>query len=141
MKLTRYTDYAMRNLIHLGAHEDRLCSIPEIARAYKISQSHLMKVVQDLVAAGYVDSVRGRHGGIRLNRRPGDINLGAVVRHTECGFELVDCANCAVRSACSLPGILAEATRAFIGVLDRYSLADLVRRPADIKLLLGEAVA
>jgi len=71
MRLTRYTDYAMRVLIYLAARPGQLCSIREIARAYGVSQSHLMKVVNDLVNAGYLTSARGRFGGIRLARDPG----------------------------------------------------------------------
>ena len=70
MRLTRYTDYALRVLLYLGREPTRLCSIAEIARAYAISQNHLMKVVNDLVNAGYLESVRGRAGGIRLDRPP-----------------------------------------------------------------------
>lgn len=133
MKLTRYTDYAMRVLIHLGSSDDRLSSIGEIARAYDISQSHLMKVVQDLGHAGFVETVRGRSGGIRLGRLPKDINLGELVRHTEVGFDLVDCSTCMIAPACTLPRVLAEATRAFLGVLDRYTLVDLLDHKLDLR--------
>ncbi len=126
MKLTRYTDYAMRVLMHLGTRDDGLASIAEIARAYSISQNHLMKVVQDLGHVGFVETVRGRNGGIRLGRKPEEINLGALVRHTEGGFDLVDCGHCRIAPACRLTGVLAEATRAFLAVLDRYTLADLL---------------
>jgi Rrf2 family nitric oxide-sensitive transcriptional repressor len=137
MKLTRYTDYAMRVLIHLGSSDDRLSSIAEIARAYDISQNHLMKVVQDLGHAGFVETVRGRSGGIRLGRLPMDINLGELVRHTEAGFDLVDCSACMIAPACTLPRVLAEATRAFLGVLDRYTLADLLDRKLDLRRLFS----
>ncbi len=137
MKLTRYTDYAMRVLIHLGSSDDRLSSIAEIARAYDISQNHLMKVVQDLGHAGFVETVRGRGGGIRLGRLPMDINLGELVRHTEAGFDLVDCSACMIAPACTLPRVLAEATRAFLGVLDRYTLADLLDHKLDLRRLFS----
>lgn len=126
MRLTRYSDYAIRVLLYLGSQPgDRLCSIGDIARSYGISQNHLMKVVNDLVNAGYLESVRGRFGGIRLARAPGAINIGEVVRHTEDGFDLVDCANCIIAPACGLTGVLHEALAAFMQVLDRYTLADL----------------
>ena len=128
MRLTRYTDYAMRVLLYLGSHENRLCSIAEIAKAYAISQNHLMKVVNDLVNAGYLQSVRGRHGGIRLARSPETINVGALIRHTEDGLELVDCGSCRIAPACGLTGVLDEALLAFLEVLDRYSLADVLER-------------
>jgi Rrf2 family nitric oxide-sensitive transcriptional repressor len=136
MRLTRYTDYALRVLTHLGAHSDRLCSIAEIARAYSISQNHLMKVVNDLAKAGFVESVRGRGGGIRLARPPAEIGLGTVVRHTEEGFDLVDCVGCVIAPACGITGVLREALGAFMAVLDRYTLEDLMQRRTDIAALL-----
>src|SRR5215470_8528695 len=96
MRLTRYTDYAMRVLLYLGARPDKLFSIAEISRAYGISQNHLMKVVNDLVREGYAASVRGRFGGVRLGRPAEEINVGDVVRHTEEGFDLVDCGSCVI---------------------------------------------
>lgn len=141
MKLTRYTDYAMRVLMHLGTCDDGqsggLSSIAEIARAYDISQNHLMKVVQDLGHAGFVETVRGRNGGIRLGRKPEEINLGELVRHTEAGFDLVDCAHCLIAPACGLTGVLAEATRAFLAVLDKYTLVDLLDRKLDLRRLFS----
>ena len=126
MKLTRYSDYALRVLMHLAAQPDRLASIGEIARTYRISHNHLMKVVHDLRKAGFVAATRGRTGGIRLARRPDDITVGEVIRHTEGGFDLVDCGSCVIAPACALTGALHEALRAFMAVLDGYSLADLV---------------
>lgn len=137
MRLTRYSDYAMRVLLHLGARPDRLCSIAEIARAYGISQNHLMKVVQDLARAGYVASVRGRLGGIRLGRLAEEINVGEVIRHTEDGFDLVDCGSCVIAPACRLTGALNEALCAFMAVLDGYTLDDLLFRRAELAALLG----
>ena len=126
MKLTSYTDYALRVLMHLAVQPDRLTSISTIARAYGISQNHLVKVVQDLRVAGYVQAVRGRAGGIRLGRLPEEINVGEVVRHTEEGFDLVDCAHCLIAPACALTAALHRALAAFMEVLDSYTLADLV---------------
>ncbi|OWJ68828.1 Rrf2 family transcriptional regulator [Inquilinus limosus] len=139
MKLTRYTDYAMRVMIRLGTHDGELTSIAEIARVYDISHANLMKVVQDLGNAGYVETVRGRHGGVRLARPADKINLGELVRHTEAGFELVDCRGCLIAPACGLPGILAEATRAFLGVLDKYTVADLLSRRSVLRELFALA--
>lgn len=141
MRFTRYTDYAIRVMVHLGIHRDGLSSIAEIARAYDISHNHLMKVVQDLAAAGFVEAVRGRKGGLRLGRPPEEINLGALVRHTECGFELIDCGTCAIRPACTLPGILADATRAFLAVLDGYTVADLLKRDDQLRAILSPRAA
>ncbi|MES2043488.1 MAG: Rrf2 family transcriptional regulator [Pseudomonadota bacterium] len=140
MRLTRYTDYAMRVLLYLGARPERLCSIAEIAGAYRVSQNHLMKVVNDLVRQGYVASARGRFGGIRLGRPADEINVGAVIRHTEDGFELVDCGGCVIAPACGLAGALTEALAAFMTVLDSYTLADLLARGTDIRALFAEPV-
>lgn len=126
MRLKSYTDYALRVLMHLAARPDRLSSIGEIARTYRISHNHLMKVVHDLRKQGFVDAVRGRSGGIRLGRPAAEISVGEVVRHTEAGFDLVDCESCVIARACSLTHALHEARRAFMAVLDGYSLADLV---------------
>ncbi|HEX4507897.1 MAG TPA: Rrf2 family transcriptional regulator [Alphaproteobacteria bacterium] len=128
MRLTRYTDYAMRVLLYLGTRPGKICSIAEIARTYGVSQNHLMKVVNDLANAGYVASLRGRSGGLRLGRPAGEINIGEVVRHTEEGFDLVDCATCFIAPACGLNCVLAEALAAFMAVLDGYTLADLIAR-------------
>lgn len=139
MRLTRYTDYAMRVLLHLAARDDGLASIGEIARLYDISQNHLMKVVQDLGKAGFVRTVRGRGGGIALAMPADRIVVGQVVRHTEDGFQLVDCTACMIAPACSLPRVLNEATAAFIAVLDRYTLADLMDRRHQMRGLFGIA--
>lgn len=135
MRLTLYSDYAMRVLIYLAAQPDRLCQIGEIARGYAISQNHLMKVVHDLSRAGFVVTVRGRSGGMKLARPAQEINVGAVVRHTEDGFNLVDCPSCVISPGCGLRGVLGEAVLAFLDVLDRYTLADVMeRRPGPFAL-------
>lgn len=139
MRLTRYTDYAIRVLVFLGAREGELCSIREVAVTFGISQNHLMKVVQDLASAGFIETVRGRGGGIRLHRPADSINLGTLLRHTEGLSELLECSQCLVGPACGMPPILAEATRAFVAVFDKYSVADLVRRKADLRALLQAA--
>jgi Rrf2 family nitric oxide-sensitive transcriptional repressor len=137
MRLTRYTDYAMRVLLHLAARDEGLSSIAEIARLYDISENHLMKVVQDLGKAGLLRTVRGRGGGVALARPAQAIGVGEVVRRTEEGFEMVDCSTCVIASACSLPRVLNEATAAFIGVLDKYTLADLLDRRSQMRALFG----
>ena len=141
MRLTRYTDYALRVLLYLGARPDGLASIGEVARAYGVSQNHLMKVVNDLAHAGYVTSVRGRSGGIRLGRPPEEINVGAVVRHTEDGFEVVDCGSCIIFPACSLTHVLDDAVRAFLAVLDGYTLADLLVKRDALRTIFAKATA
>ena len=136
MRLTRYSDYAMRVMLYLGRQPDRLCSIAEIAKAYGISQNHLMKVTNDLVNAGYLSSVRGRGGGIRLARPAAQINVGAIIRHTEDDFDLVGCGGCIIAPACGLTSVLDEALAAFLNVLDGYSLADILARRGDFLPLL-----
>ena len=141
MHLTRYTDYSMRMLLCLGAQPDRVSSIAEIARAYGISQNHLMKVAHDLGKAGYVEALRGRLGGLRLARPADKINVGEVVRRTEQGFELADCGSCVIAPACGLSGVLDEALAAFMAVFDRYTLADLLRKRAKLVRLFDLPVA
>lgn len=137
MKLTLFTDYSIRVLLYLAARPDRRCSIAEIARAYRISQNHLMKVVNDLARSGYIDSVRGRGGGIRLGKQAKEINIGALIRHTEEGFDLVDCPSCVIAPACGMTSVLREAVSAFLDVLDRYSLADLMQKQRNLASLLS----
>jgi Rrf2 family transcriptional regulator, nitric oxide-sensitive transcriptional repressor len=131
MRLTRYTDYSMRVLMYLATHPDRICTIPEMARAYGISLNHLMKVVHQLGKAGYVTAVRGRYGGVKLARPAEAINAGAVIRYSETqpgaeGLAMLDCPACPVAPACGLTGAVDEALAAFFAVLERYTLADLV---------------
>ena len=141
MKLTRYTDYALRVPLYLGARPERLCSISEMSRSYGISQNHLMKVVHDLGKAGFVASARGRLGGIRLARPPEEIIIGSVVRHTEDGFDLVDCGSCIIAPACGLTGVLREALGAFMTVLDSHTLADLLDNQVDFLGLFAPQAA
>lgn len=139
MRLTRYTDYAIRVMIYLGARPGELCSIKAVADAFSISQNHLMKVVQDLAAEGFIESVRGRSGGIRISAPLESINLGRLLRHTEGLSELLECSTCVVGRACGMPSILSEATAAFVKVFDKYSVADLVRRREQLAALLTTA--
>jgi Rrf2 family nitric oxide-sensitive transcriptional repressor len=132
MQLTRYADYSLRVLIHLAVTPKPLATIQEIAGAYGISHAHLMKVVQHLSALGLVETVRGRSGGLRLARPPEDVNVGRLVRDTEENLALVECfrddGHCAIESMCLLRRALHEALDAFLAVLDRYTLADLIAR-------------
>ncbi len=137
MRVTLHTDYALRMLMLLALEPNQLHTIEEISIRYDISRNHLMKVSQTLVQFGFVESVRGRSGGLRLRESPEDINIGAVIRATEDGFNLVECFTtedtCLISSACGLRGPLEEALAAFLGVLDRYSLADLVQNPGRMR--------
>jgi Rrf2 family nitric oxide-sensitive transcriptional repressor len=134
MRLTMHTDFALRLVMLLALEPDGLHTIEAVARRYRVSRNHLMKVAQSLVAAGVVESVRGRGGGLRLARPPAAINLGTVIRATEDSFALVECFDrvrngCVVTAACGLRGPLEEALAAFLAVLDRRSVADLVGDP------------
>jgi len=138
MHLTLHTDYALRLLMLLALEPGELHTIEEVARRYGISRNHLTKITQTLVQAGFIESLRGRGGGLRLGRPAEAINLGAVVRATEDGFELVECFDrerslCVVAPACGLRGPLEEALEAFLGVLDRYWLHDLVKNPGTFR--------
>lgn len=135
MRLTLHTDYALRTLIYLGIHTDRLTSIREVAQAYGISENHLVKIIHRLGQAGFVETIRGRNGGLKLGRPAATIVLGDVVRHTEEDMALVSCmqpvaadgrAACILADACRLRGVLGEALGSFIGVMDRYTLADVI---------------
>ncbi len=137
MQLTRHTDYALRVLIHLAAVPSGRATIPEIADAYGLSRNHLMKVVHSLGQGGFIRTQRGRGGGFALAADPADIRIGAVVRHSEPDMAMADCASCAIRPACGLSGILAQAVGAFLTVLDGYSLADAARNRAGLAALIA----
>lgn len=131
MRLTRFTDYALRVLMYLAAHPERTCTISEMAGAYGVSQNHLMKIVHQLGKGGYVTGVRGRYGGVRLARPAESINVGAVITFCETqpgaeGLALLDCPNCPIAPACGLTKVVDEALAAFFAVLGRYTLADLL---------------
>jgi Rrf2 family nitric oxide-sensitive transcriptional repressor len=113
-------------LIHLALHEDRLCSIGEISHTYEISHNHLMKVVTALAHDGFIETVRGRGGGMRLARPPAQITVGEVVRRTEEGFQLAECSGCSLSPACGLTGVLAKGVHAMLDVFDTYTIADLL---------------
>lgn len=131
MQLTRFTDYSLRTLICLGLHPGRLMTIHEIAQHYDISHTHLTKVVHKLGLCGYVETVRGRVGGIRLARSPELINLGAVVRDTEENMNIAECFgdndSCTLLPSCALKSAFAEARKNFLATLDGYHLSDLLR--------------
>lgn len=131
MQLTLYTDYSLRVLLYLGLNPKRMATITDIASSYGISRNHLVKVVHNLALQGFLNTTRGRGGGITLARPPAEINVGDVVRHTEMNFHLVECFDkehntCPITAACFLKGALYEAQRAFVNVLDRYTLAEVI---------------
>jgi len=134
MRLTLHTDYALRLLMLLAAEPGELRTIAGVAQRHGISRHQLVKVTQVLVHAGILRGQRGRGGGLALARPPAQIGLGDVLRATEEDFALADCfqgegAGCLIAGACGLQSPLAEALKAFLDTLDRYSLADLVSHP------------
>ena len=134
VRLTLHTDYALRMLMLLALEPEELHTIASVAQRYRISRNHLMKVAQTLIQSGFVASVRGRHGGLKLGMDPAAIKLGQVVRATEDGFAMVECFDrrrntCVVTPACGLKRPLDEAVQAFLEVLDKTSLADVCQVP------------
>lgn len=131
MQLTQFTDYGLRSLMYLAAQPDKVCSVREIAEHYAISRNHLVKVVHRLARLSYVTSSKGKGGGIRLARKPDELNLGDLVLALEPNMHLVECFNretntCTVISACMLKHFLADASKAFIEALNQHTLADAV---------------
>lgn len=142
MRLTVYSDFALRLMMYLAVRTDALATIPEIAAAYRISANHLMKVVHKLGQAGYVETVRGRGGGMRLGRPADEIGIGELIRFTEPDMDIVPCflpenQDCPLWRACRLKSALERARLAFLAVLDEYTLADLTRAPGPIRAHLG----
>ncbi|MGE4593093.1 MULTISPECIES: RrF2 family transcriptional regulator [Alcaligenes] len=130
MRLTNLTDYALRQLMYLGQNEDRLCTIAEIAQYHQISQAHLMKVTHLLSKGGWIQTQRGKNGGMRLARAPEDINLGELVRYTETDLAVVEClgsgTHCILSGRCNLSNILKQALVQFLSYLDNYTLRDII---------------
>jgi Rrf2 family nitric oxide-sensitive transcriptional repressor len=143
MRLTLWTDYALRTLIYVGAKGGRRSTISEIAESFDISKTHLMKVVNRLGQQGYMDTVRGKGGGIKLALTPAEIRVGAVVRETEEDLAVMGCLAetgfCRIEGCCVLRRALREATLAFLHTLDDYTLADLLAPGARLVRSLGLA--
>lgn len=132
MKLTLYSDYSLRVLMYIARQEHRV-QIDEIANFYGISKNHLTKVVNNLATLGYIETTRGRGGGIRIKMAPEEINIGALIRKTEEHFTLVECFDretntCPIAGICGLQGVLGEALNAYLSVLDKYTLQDILFR-------------
>jgi Rrf2 family nitric oxide-sensitive transcriptional repressor len=144
MRLTVYTDYALRLLMYLAVKDDELATIDEIAQSSGISKNHLMKVAHQLGVAGYVETVRGRRGGLRLARPASAIGLGEIVRQTEPDMAIVTCfepinAECAIQPHCVLRKALEKARNAFVETLNGYTLSDLVKPRAALRTMLSIA--
>lgn len=141
MQLTTYTDYALRVLMHVALNQGGLVRIGEIAASFGISHNHLTKVVHNLGTAGYLTTVQGRNGGIRLGRPANKITVGEVVRAFEPDFRLVECfepktSDCRIRRACVLKDVFKDATDAFFEQLDTVTLAQLIAPRRRLETLL-----
>ncbi len=167
MRLTNYSDYALRSLIYLAVRPEpeTLANISDIASSYHISKSHLTKIIHQLGQLGYIESVRGKNGGIRLAYEPKDINLGVLIKQIEPDFDLVECfatvrnsnsqkprteglpitfiseednksVGCVITPVCQLKGVFFEALTAFITVLEKYTLADVIDNKDELSQFL-----
>ena len=139
MQLTRFTDYSLRTLIYLALNPGRLVTISEIAKVYRVSENHLMKIVHRLAQHGYIETLRGKGGGMRLASAPDAIRLGTVVRHTEEHMDIAECfdpdkRDCPMLPECALKSALIAARESFVDTLDTFTLADLVanKKPSDL---------
>jgi Rrf2 family nitric oxide-sensitive transcriptional repressor len=142
MQLTTHTDYALRTLIYLSLRQDKLpTTIQEIADAYHISNNHVAKVAQTLVQLGYVQSLRGRSGGLVMAKPANEINVGELIRQTE-NLKLLDCfgteSSCPIDPACKLKNALGKAQAAFLQTLDQYNLADFTDNSDELRILLKQ---
>ena len=141
MRLALSTDYALRLLMLVGLEPDRLVTIEEVADRFDISRNHLMKVANLLGQAEYLETVRGRNGGLRLGKAPDQIVVGEVVRKMEPDFAVVECESptgyCRIAPCCVLRSAMREAVRAFLQKLDHYTLEDLLRPKPKLRRLLG----
>lgn len=139
MQITQHTDYALRVLLYAACNEERLVNIAEIAEIYQISRSHLMKVVPVLVKGGFIESIRGNRGGLKLAKTPEEIIIGKVVRQTET-FVLVECFGennqCLISPVCRLASVFSGAQKAFLHYLDSFTLADMLS--SDLSYYLNE---
>lgn len=139
MQLSLHADYALRVLIYLGTHPDRMVTTQEISSAYGISKHHLVRVIHTLSEHGYVDIQAGRSGGVSIAREPHRIHLGDVIRHAEPSLRLVECFDrqtntCPIAPVCGLKGMLNEALEAFLTSLNRYTVADILQQSGQRKL-------
>jgi Rrf2 family transcriptional regulator, nitric oxide-sensitive transcriptional repressor len=146
MHLTQYTDFALRTLIALAVSPAERSTVSEISHAYQISRHHLVKVAGRLAELGFIETMRGKGGGLRLARRPQRICIGEVVRAMEAELGVVECltaggGRCVIAPACRLKSILHDATARFLEELDQYTLADVLKSRVPLARLLGIPVS
>lgn len=142
MQLTQYTDFALRTLIALGLNPGEKLTVTDISKSYGISRHHLVKVVARLGELGFIETLRGKGGGIFLAKQPADIRLGQVVRAMEAELGVVEClqadgGGCVIAPVCRLKSLLRGATQQFLAALDEHTLEDVVRQRAPLSRLLG----
>ena len=142
MHLTQYTDFALRTLIALAVSPGERSTVSQVSAAYRISRHHLVKVAGRLAELGYIETMRGKGGGMRLARRPQRISIGGVVRDMEAELGVVECltaggGSCVIAPACRLKSMLHDATNRFLAELDQYTLADVLKSRAPLARLLG----
>jgi len=139
MQITRYTDISLRVLMYLAAKPESIVSINHLSITYLASNNHMVKVVHNLVKLGYVESVRGRNGGVKLNASADSITVSEVVRKTENHDNVINCAtaNCPLHPRCSLTGVLHKANEAFYAALEGTTLADLVSDNPELTKLIA----
>ena len=136
MQLTSYTDYSLRALLYIADQPGRLVTVSEIAEHYEVSRNHMVKVVHNLGANGYIQTVRGKSGGVRLAKAPEDIRISEVVKSTEPHMNIQECFNpetnkCPLMGDCRMMGVFAEARKGFMNVLASYTLADMmIKKPS-----------
>ncbi len=138
MQLTKYTELSLRVMMYLAINQHKLSTIQEVSEIYHISKNHLVKVVNQLAVLGYIESIQGRGGGIRLAVDAEEIGVGDVVRAMESTLDIVNCDNgsCPLLPACLLKSALNEAVQAFLKSLDQYTVQDLIRnKPQLLKLI------
>ena len=141
MKLTSYSNYAMRVLMVAAARAPELSTIRDVSSRFGISEAHIVKCVHQLGTWGYLETVRGNKGGFRLAQPATHICVGDVIRRTEDGFAVVECLNpttntCPLIGQCKLSRALRKATDTFLAVLDELTLADITTNGADLLKLL-----
>ncbi|MDX8413705.1 MAG: Rrf2 family transcriptional regulator [Mariprofundales bacterium] len=135
MQLTLYTDYSLRVLLYLASHPDKRITITEIAEYFGISRNHLVKVVHNLGKLELIHTIRGKSGGLLLAVAPENINIAETVRQIEPHMNLLECFDdatntCPITSQCALKGVLFQARKGFMDVLENYTLADMLPKPA-----------
>lgn len=137
MQLNKYTDYSLRTLIYLGVFEDRLCTTDELSKGFTISKNHLVKIVHRLSKLGFIETIPGRNGGIRLAKEPSKIKIVDVITEMESGFKIAECFesgnNCSITPICKLKEILKEGLDSFINSIEKYTLADVIPKQNQLK--------